>query len=215
MTSTELGYLSGVTSNIQDQLNGKALSSHSHDAIDSFVVIKGDNENTNWASAAGTDGWVEQISNGSASFQWRRLTNSSGNYFNVVTDGWFYQNEGKYYCIDSSGGRIIAQESRDSGALRIDSCQADGRNIVLTNTTNAEASIRFCKTHDNLSLGFVIGYKAGGSSGIGVWSDVLGSDGGGNIIQFLDTGILLNPKITYGSSFPGSPVSGQLYFLRA
>ena len=32
MTSTELGYLSGVTSNIQDQLNGKALSSHSHDA---------------------------------------------------------------------------------------------------------------------------------------------------------------------------------------
>ena len=114
MTSTELGYLSGVTSNIQDQLNGKALSSHSHDAIDSFVVIKGDNENTNWASAAGTDGWVEQISNGSASFQWRRLTNSGGNYFNVVTDGWFYQNEGKYHCIDSSGGHIIAPESLDS-----------------------------------------------------------------------------------------------------
>ena len=30
MTSTELGYLSGVTSNIQDQLNGKALSTHDH-----------------------------------------------------------------------------------------------------------------------------------------------------------------------------------------
>ena len=30
VTSTELGYLSGVTSNIQDQLNGKALSSHDH-----------------------------------------------------------------------------------------------------------------------------------------------------------------------------------------
>ena len=30
MTPTELGYLSGVTSNIQDQLNGKALSGHTH-----------------------------------------------------------------------------------------------------------------------------------------------------------------------------------------
>lgn len=32
VTSTELGYLDGVTSNIQTQLNGKASSSHSHSA---------------------------------------------------------------------------------------------------------------------------------------------------------------------------------------
>lgn len=30
VTSTELGYLDGVTSNIQTQLNGKAASSHTH-----------------------------------------------------------------------------------------------------------------------------------------------------------------------------------------
>ena len=33
VTSTELGYLDGVTSNIQTQLNGKAASSHSHDYL--------------------------------------------------------------------------------------------------------------------------------------------------------------------------------------
>ena len=37
VTSTELGYLSGVTSNIQDQLNGKALSSHDHYRISSYA----------------------------------------------------------------------------------------------------------------------------------------------------------------------------------
>lgn len=35
ITSTELNYLDGVTSNIQTQLNGKALSSHSHTNIQS------------------------------------------------------------------------------------------------------------------------------------------------------------------------------------
>ena len=37
ITSTELGYLDGVTSNIQTQLNGKAASSHSH----SYVPLSG------------------------------------------------------------------------------------------------------------------------------------------------------------------------------
>lgn len=32
VTSTELGYLDGVTSNVQTQLNGKAASNHTHDA---------------------------------------------------------------------------------------------------------------------------------------------------------------------------------------
>lgn len=37
ITSTELGYLDGVTSNVQTQLNGKAASSHSH----SYVPLSG------------------------------------------------------------------------------------------------------------------------------------------------------------------------------
>lgn len=37
ITSTELGYLDGVTSNIQNQLNGKASSSHTHN----YIVSRG------------------------------------------------------------------------------------------------------------------------------------------------------------------------------
>jgi hypothetical protein len=39
VTSTELGYLDGVTSNVQTQLNGKAASSHSH----SYLPLSGGN----------------------------------------------------------------------------------------------------------------------------------------------------------------------------
>ena len=39
MTSTELGYLSGVTSNIQDQLNGKALIARGY--INSYATNEG------------------------------------------------------------------------------------------------------------------------------------------------------------------------------
>lgn len=41
ITTTQLGYLSGVTSNIQTQLNGKAASSHSH----SYLPLSGGNIN--------------------------------------------------------------------------------------------------------------------------------------------------------------------------
>lgn len=37
VTSTELGYLDGVTSNVQTQLNGKAASSHTH----SYLALSG------------------------------------------------------------------------------------------------------------------------------------------------------------------------------
>ena len=51
MTSTELGYLSGVTSNIQDQLNGKALSSHDHDSIKIDLASAYDAERRIWMNA--------------------------------------------------------------------------------------------------------------------------------------------------------------------
>ena len=47
VTSTELGYLDGVTSSIQTQLNGKAASSHSHNAFGGAT-----------SSAAGSAGFV-------------------------------------------------------------------------------------------------------------------------------------------------------------
>ena len=47
VTSTELGYLDGVTSSIQTQLNGKAASSHSHSAFGGAT-----------SSAAGSAGFV-------------------------------------------------------------------------------------------------------------------------------------------------------------
>jgi len=43
ITETELGYLSGLTSNIQNQLNSKALSDHNHDAIYLKQILLGAN----------------------------------------------------------------------------------------------------------------------------------------------------------------------------
>ena len=57
MTSTELGYLSGVTSNIQDQLNGKALSSHE---IHRYLELNTDGYTKN------TGGFIDFHYNGSS-----------------------------------------------------------------------------------------------------------------------------------------------------
>ena len=45
VTSTELGYLDGVTSSIQTQLNGKAASEHTHNALN--ISIRGDGATSN------------------------------------------------------------------------------------------------------------------------------------------------------------------------
>ena len=53
VTSTELGYLDGVTSSIQTQLNGKAASSHTHNAFTGAT-----------SSAAGSTGFVPAPASG-------------------------------------------------------------------------------------------------------------------------------------------------------
>ena len=50
VTSTELGYLDGVTSNVQTQLNGKSATSHTHNKIDSRGPVS---ELTGTADASG------------------------------------------------------------------------------------------------------------------------------------------------------------------
>lgn len=57
VTSTELGYLDGVTSNIQTQLNGKAASSHTH------TVANISNLGSNWATALTTakPNWITSV----------------------------------------------------------------------------------------------------------------------------------------------------------
>jgi hypothetical protein len=62
ITTTELGYLDGVTSKIQDQLNGKSASSHTHGNITndgklgtaSMVVISDANKNITTSSTIST-----------------------------------------------------------------------------------------------------------------------------------------------------------------
>lgn len=57
VTSTELGYLDGVTSNVQTQLNGKAASSHTH------TVVNISNLGSNWATAltAAKPNWITSV----------------------------------------------------------------------------------------------------------------------------------------------------------
>ena len=57
VTSTELGYLDGVTSNVQTQLNGKAASSHTH------TVANISNLGSNWATAltAAKPNWITSV----------------------------------------------------------------------------------------------------------------------------------------------------------
>ena len=57
VTSTELGYLDGVTSNVQTQLNGKAASSHTH------TVSNISNLGSNWATAltAAKPNWITSV----------------------------------------------------------------------------------------------------------------------------------------------------------
>ena len=58
MTSTELGYLSGVTSNIQDQLNGKALSGHDHTVIMDANHIDNYKLGISWSSSVSNPDWL-------------------------------------------------------------------------------------------------------------------------------------------------------------
>lgn len=57
VTSTELGYLDGVTSNVQTQLNGKSASSHTH------TVANISNLGSNWATAltAAKPNWITSV----------------------------------------------------------------------------------------------------------------------------------------------------------
>lgn len=58
-TVAELNYVSGVTSNIQTQLNGKAASGHSHSNYYTH-----DGVNTGWFRSTGTQGWYSETYGG-------------------------------------------------------------------------------------------------------------------------------------------------------
>ena len=51
VTSTELGYLDGVTSNVQTQLNGKAASSHNHTTLTGVYTTNGGSQPPSYVGA--------------------------------------------------------------------------------------------------------------------------------------------------------------------
>ena len=70
VTSTELGYLDGVTSNVQTQLNGKAASSHTH----SYKLNGNSTTNPSWyaPASAGTAGQY-LVSSGNGAPTWATI----------------------------------------------------------------------------------------------------------------------------------------------
>ena len=90
VTSTELGYLDGVTSNIQTQLNGKAASNHTHNYAGSSSAGGSANSAVKLVTARKING---------TSFDGTRDINVLNNYFASLTDEDLnaYRTYGEYY----------------------------------------------------------------------------------------------------------------------
>lgn len=90
VTSTELGYLDGVTSNIQTQLNGKAASNHTHNYAGSSSAGGSANSAVKLATARKING---------TSFDGTKDINVLNNYFVSLTDEDLnaYRTYGEYY----------------------------------------------------------------------------------------------------------------------
>lgn len=100
VTSTELGYLDGVTSNIQTQLNGKATSNHTHNYAGSSSAGGSANSAVKLVTARKING---------TSFDGTRDINVLNNYFASLTDEDLnaYRTYGEYY---AAGGNTCANK---------------------------------------------------------------------------------------------------------
>ena len=90
VTSTELGYLDGVTSNIQTQLNGKAASNHTHNYAGSSSAGGSANSAVKLATARKING---------TSFDGTKDINIQNNYFESVSEQDLnsFKTYGEYY----------------------------------------------------------------------------------------------------------------------
>ena len=90
VTSTELGYLDGVTSNIQTQLNGKAASTHTHNYAGSSSAGGSANSAVKLATARKING---------TSFDGTKDINIQNNYFESVSEQNLnsFRTYGEYY----------------------------------------------------------------------------------------------------------------------
>ena len=100
VTSTELGYLDGVTSNIQTQLNGKATLNHTHNYAGSSSAGGSANSAVKLVTARKING---------TSFDGTRDINVLNNYFASLTDEDLnaYRTYGEYY---AAGGNTCANK---------------------------------------------------------------------------------------------------------
>ena len=102
VSSTEIGYLDGVTSAIQTQIDGKSSTSHNH-TIDSLsnVVITGtptDGQAIVWDIS--TSKWInETVSGGSGNTV---TVGSTAPTSPNIGDGWYDNTDGSYYVYDGT-----------------------------------------------------------------------------------------------------------------
>ena len=195
VTSTELGYLSGVTSNIQDQLNGKALSGHDHET------------------------WT--VSN-SKTYFYQHTIEKSNNCIGYKdpegnTIAWFGLNTNTN---DNPTNRLfVAYSFDDDRILSIASVYKDGVNLF------SEPNVTFSQTGfinidpDQDPTYPIIGAYTWGD----VFSLTRRlSDGSyqAELIGFnTENGAILLPTAKntgcYGISYPSSPAKGQLFLLKS
>ena len=107
VTFTELGYLDGVTSNIQTQLNGKAASNHTHNYAGSSSAGGSANSAVKLVTARKING---------TSFDGTRDINVLNNYFASLTDEDLnaYRTYGEYY---AGGGNTCANKPTGADAF--------------------------------------------------------------------------------------------------
>ena len=122
ITTTELNYLDGVTSNIQTQLNGKAASSHNHSAANitsgtldiariptgtsASTVALGNHTHNNYATTSQLDGYLP-LTGGTVTGNLTFDSNGSTGSISVNDNGYFVFDSGgtQYEFID--GGILI------------------------------------------------------------------------------------------------------------
>ena len=198
MTSTELGYLSGVTSNIQDQLNGKVN-------IGAYADLRA----IDFIGASDHGGYIDfHYNQSSENFTSRIIEDEEG-----IID--FRSSDVELNGISIASTLRTSERAIDmtsycdipstfSVAFSASQCTNDKPyedgfvNVYRWDTGNWDAQLFIACPADKITQ---VQVRSEGQDGIfGAWRTLL-SD--------------VPHSTFYGSSFPGSPVSGQLYFLKA
>ena len=156
VTATELGYLAGVTSGIQAQLNGKAASNHDHDTVYLKQGLLGTNGGVAPLGADGKiasqylPGYLDDVIEGTVNAAFTEFTETgatepctpmSGKIYNDIDKNKSYRWTGTKYQALNDGVALGETESTayrgDRGAAAYAHSQATHARVDATKTANS------------------------------------------------------------------------------